>query len=104
MVDGEHPAMVRRLAIIAERNAIRHAALLPPLSVAKEWRCLLRQEDLEEFEKFYAVHGATVTEQVLKARRIAKPNFIVGMAISNDVKKILKAQLRALKKTQQHTL
>lgn len=68
-------ATARRLLEIARRNEIRREANLPPLSIAKEMRLMKQQEDLKEFERFAAVRGKAVLDQVLKARREAEgPN------------------------------
>jgi len=95
------PAMARRLLEIARRNEIRQEADLPLLSIPKELRRLKRQEDAAEFERFAAVNGGAVLEQMLKRRRQAegnlnwRPNFIEGMSYQNQVREILREQFRA---------
>ena len=60
-----------------------------------------RQEDLEEFERFEAVHGKAVWEEVLKERREAegnpnwRPTWMEGMRYQSEVYKILREQFYA---------
>ena len=67
-------ATARRLLEIARRNEIRREAKLPLLPIAKELRRNKRQEDLEEFERFEAVHGKAVWQEALKPRRETEGN------------------------------
>ena len=67
-------ATARRLLEIASRNEIRREAKLPLLPIAKELRRIKRQEDLEEFERFEAVHGKAVWQEALKPRRETEGN------------------------------
>ena len=67
-------ATARRLLEIARRNEIRREAKLPLLPIAKELRRIKRQEDLEEFERFEAVHGKAVWQEALKPRRETEGN------------------------------
>jgi hypothetical protein len=90
----------RRLLEIARRNEIRREANLPLLSIAMELRRIKRQEDLEEFSRFEAVHGKAVWEEVLKPRREAegpnwRPNWMEAMCYQNEARKILWEQFRA---------
>ncbi len=93
-------ATARRLLEIARRNEIRREANLPLLSVAQELRCMKRQEDSAEFERFEMVYGKAVLDQLLKRRREAegqnwRPNFMEGMCLQNKVRGILWRQFRA---------
>jgi hypothetical protein len=91
-------ATARRLLEIARRNEIRRAAKLPLLPIAKELRRIKRQEDLEEFERFEAVHGKAVWQEVLKERREAegnpdwRPNWMEAVSYQSKVYKILREQ------------
>ena len=58
----------RRLIEIKRRNEIQREANLPLLSVAKELRQMKKQEELEEFNRFEAVHSGTIWEEILKAQ------------------------------------
>jgi hypothetical protein len=51
------------------RNEIRQEAGLPLLPVVQELCKMKRQDDLEEFERFAAVHREAILEQVLKTKR-----------------------------------
>jgi hypothetical protein len=87
-------ATARRLAEIAGRNAIRQEAGLPLLSVVRELRCMKRQGDLEEFERFEAANGRAVWEQLLKPRREAgstnwPPSWMEGVSLQSRVRKTL---------------
>ena len=53
-------ATARRLLDIARRNELRREAKLPLLPIAKELRRMRKQEELEEFSRFDAVHGKAV--------------------------------------------
>jgi hypothetical protein len=92
-------ATARRLLEIARRNEIRREAKLPLLPIAKELRRIKREEDLEKFSRFEAVHGKAVWEQVLKARREAegnpnwRPSWMECMCLQNQVHKALWEQL-----------
>ena len=94
-------ATARGLLEIARRNEIRREAKLPLLPIAKEPRRIKRQEDLEEFERFEAVHGKAVWEEVLKARREAegnpnwRPSWMEGVPYQSEVSKILRGQFYA---------
>lgn len=81
---------------IAARNELRREAWLPLLSPAKEARRMYQVASEKELNRYEAVHGRQVLEQVLTQRQIVKPNFLIGMATANEVRQILKAQLRAL--------
>jgi len=94
-------ATARRLAQIERRNAIRQNAGLPLLSIPKELRQMKEQEELMEFERFAAANGRAVLEEVLKARRKVEGsnwrpiNWIEGMRLQNQVRKMLSEQLGA---------
>jgi hypothetical protein len=57
---------------------------------------------LEEFERFEAVYGKAVWEEVLKARREAegnpnwRPNWMVGMCLQSQLRKTLWEQFRSI--------
>jgi hypothetical protein len=95
-------ATARRLLDIARRNEIRREANLPLLSITKELRRMKDQEKLEEFERFEAVYGKAVWEEVLKARREAegnpnwRPNWMVGMCLQSQLRKTLWEQFRSI--------
>jgi hypothetical protein len=97
-------ATARRLLEIARRNEIRREANLPLLSIAKELRRMKKQEELEEFSRFEAVHGKAVWEGVLKTRREAegnpnwRPTWMEGLCIQNQVRKILWEQFYAARR------
>ena len=88
-------ATARRLLEIARRNELRREAKLPLLPIAKELRRIKRREDLEEFERFEAVYGKAVWEEVVKARREAegnpnwRPGWTQGVRYQTQVNKIL---------------
>jgi hypothetical protein len=92
------PATARRLLEIAGRNEIRREANLPLLSIPKELRPMKKQEELEEFSRFEAVHRKAVWDQVLKARREAegnpnwRPGWMEGVRCNSEVYKILRGQ------------
>ena len=67
-------ATARRFLEIARRNEIRREGYLPLLSIPKELRRMKKQEELEEFERFEAVYGKAVRDEVLKPRREAEGN------------------------------
>jgi hypothetical protein len=67
-------ATARRLLEIACRNELRQEANLPLLSIAKELRQMKKQEELEEFGRFEAVHAKAVWDQLLKHCREAEGN------------------------------
>jgi hypothetical protein len=86
----------QHLAEIEARNALRRENGLPELSVARELRRMKQQAAEAEFKAFEAVHGRVVFDQVLKERREVfganwKPNFMTGMAMQNQVRKILRS-------------
>ena len=89
------PATARRLLEIERRNLLRAEANLPLLSITKELRRMKQQEVSEEFERFAAVHGRAVWEEVLKRRRDAegnpnwRPNSLEGMCYHSKVRRIL---------------
>jgi hypothetical protein len=91
-------ATARRLLEIARRNEIRREAKLPLLPIPKELRRMKRQEDLEEFERFEAVYGKAVWDEVLKERREAegnpnwRPSWMEGVSHQSEVYKILREQ------------
>ena len=93
-------ATTRRLMEIARRNEVRREAELPPLSVAKELRHMKQQETEAAFNSFAEPRRAAVLEEILKRCREEignpnwKPNWMTGMAIANQVRKILREQLR----------
>jgi hypothetical protein len=65
-------------------------------------RQMKEQEELSEFERFEAVHGKAVLDEVLKAPRESKgpnwrPSWMEGMSIQNEVREILQ-QLRTANK------
>jgi hypothetical protein len=88
-------ATARRLLEIARRNEIRREAKLPLLPIAKELRRIKRQEELVEFERFEAVHGKAVWQEVLKPRREAegnlnwRPSWMEGVRYQTQMNKIL---------------
>jgi hypothetical protein len=94
-------ATARRLLEIARRNEIRREAKLPLLPIAKELCRMKRQEDLEEFEPFEAVHAEAVWQEVLKPRREAegnpnwRPNWMEGISYQTQVNKILREHFYA---------
>jgi hypothetical protein len=96
-------ATARRLMEIAQRNEIRREAKLPLLSIPRELRRMKDQETSEEFERFEAVYGKAVWEEVLKARPEAegnpnwRPTWMEGLCIQNQVRKILCEQFRPAK-------
>jgi len=98
-------ATARRLLDIARRNEIRRETGLPLLTTSKELRRMKRQEDLEEFERFEAVHAKAVWEEVLKPRREAegnpnwRPSWTEGVRYQTQVNKILWEQFTAHKNT-----
>ena len=57
-----------------------------------------RQEDLEEFERFEAVYGKALWDEVLKERREAegnpnwRPSWMEGVSYQSEVYKILREQ------------
>ena len=63
-----------------------------------------KQEELEEFERFEAVHGKAVWEEVLRYRREAegnpnwRPTWMEGLCIQNQVRKILWEQFYAARR------
>jgi hypothetical protein len=97
-------ATARRLMEIARRNEIRREAKLPLLPIAKELRRMMKQEELEEFERFEAVYGKAVWEEVLKARREAVgnpnwwPSWMEGISYQTQVNKILREQFYAARR------
>jgi hypothetical protein len=97
-------ATARRLVEIALRNELRQEAKLPLLSVPKELRRMKKQEELEEFERFQAVYGEAVWEEVLRYRREAEGNpnwrltWMEGLCIQNQVRKILWEQFYAARR------
>ena len=94
-------ATARRLLEIARRNELRHEAGLPLLPVVPELRKMKRQEDLQEFERFKAVQGKAVLEEILKGRREAegnpnwRPRWIDVVGYQNEVRQILRQQFQA---------
>jgi len=87
-------ATARRLAEIARRNAIRREANLPLLSIPKVLWQMKEQEELSEFERFEAVHGKAVLDEVLKAPRESngpnwRPSWMEGVSYQTRVNKIL---------------
>jgi len=89
---------VRDLLEISRRNELRREAGLPLLEIAKEWRRLKQAESNAELDRYEAVHGLEVFEQVLKeAGGWLQPRFIFGMLLQNKVRRILREQLRANK-------
>jgi hypothetical protein len=98
-------ATARRLLEIARRNEIRREAKLPLLPIAKELRRMKKQEELEEFSRFEAVHAKVVWEEVLKARRKAegnpnwRPSWMEGMCLQSQVHKTLWEQFRGVAPT-----
>jgi hypothetical protein len=94
-------ATARRLAEIARRNEIRGEAYLPLLSVPKELRRMKEQELSEEFGRFEIAHSNAVWAEVLKSRREVEgsnwrpTNWMEGMRLQNQVRKILWGQFRA---------
>ena len=97
-------ATARRLMEIARRNGIRREAKLPLLSIAKELRRMKKQEELEDFERFEAVYGKAVWEDVLKARREAegdpnwRPSWMEGVSYQTQVNKILRQNFYAARR------
>jgi hypothetical protein len=97
-------ATARRLLEIARRNELRKEAKLPILPIAKELRRIKQQEDLEEFERFEAVYGKAVWEEVLKARREAegnphwRPTWMEGVSYQTQVNKILRQKFYATRR------
>jgi hypothetical protein len=97
-------ATARRLVEIARRNEIRREANLPLLSIAKELRRMKKQEELEVFNRFEAVHGRAVWEEVLKHRREAegnpnwRPSWMEGVRYQSEVYRILWQQFCAAPK------
>jgi hypothetical protein len=95
------PATARRLLEIARRNELRQKANLPLLSIPKELRRMKKQEDLEEYEQFEAVHAKAVWDEVLKPRREAegnptwRPSWMEGVHYQSQVHKILWQQFYA---------
>ena len=63
-----------------------------------------RQEELEAFSRFEAVHGSAVWAQVLELRRRAGgnsnrwPNYMEGIRYQNEVRAVLKARFSAERK------
>jgi hypothetical protein len=94
-------ATARRLMEIARRNEIRREAKLPLLPIAKELRRMKKQEELDEFERFVAVHGKAVWQEVLKPRPEAegdpnwRPSWMEGVRYQTQVNKILWEQFYA---------
>jgi hypothetical protein len=87
-------ATARRLLEIARRNELRREAKLPLLSIAKELRNMKKQEELEAFERFQAVHAKAVWDEVLKSRREAegpnwRPTWMEGVHYQAQVHKVL---------------
>ena len=97
-------ATARRLLEIARRNEIRREANLPLLPIAKELRRMKKQEELEEFSRFEALHGKAVWDQVLKPRREAesnpdwRPSWILGVGYQTQVNKIFWEQFYAVRR------
>ena len=97
-------ATARLLLEIARRNEIRREAKLPLLPIAKELRRIKRREDLEEFERFEAVHGKAVWQEVLKERREAEgnpnwqPTWMEGVSYQTQVNKIFREQFYAARR------
>jgi hypothetical protein len=96
-------ATARRLFEIALRNELRQEARLPLLSIPKELRRMKKQEQLEEFERFEAVHGKAVWEEVLKPRRESegpnwRPNWMEAVSYQNNAYKILWEQFCAARR------
>jgi hypothetical protein len=63
-----------------------------------------KQEELEEFERFEAVYGKAVWEEVLKARREAegspnwRPTWMEGISYQSEVYKILRQRFYAARR------
>jgi hypothetical protein len=57
---------------ITARNELRRSASLPELSPAREMRRLYQVESEKEVDRYEAVHGRAVFEQVLKQWRAAR--------------------------------
>ena len=97
-------ATARRFLEIARRNEIRREGYLPLLSIPKELRRMKKQEELEEFERFEAVYGKAVQDEVLKPRREAegnpnwRPSWMEGISYQTQVNKILRAQFYAARR------
>ena len=96
-------ATARRLMEIARRNEIRREAKLPLLPIAKELRRIKREEDLKKFERFEAVYGKAVWEEVLKARREAEgqnwhPSWMEGVRYQTQVNKIVWERFYAVRR------
>ena len=90
-------ATARRLLEIARRNEVRRQAGLPLLSIPEELRRMWLQQELVEFERFEAAHGAAVWEQVLEPRRGVgrepkRLSWIEGVWYQKQVREILRKQ------------
>jgi hypothetical protein len=74
------------------------------LSIAKELRRMKKQEELEEFERFEAVYGKAVWEEVLKPRREAegnpnwRPSWMEGVRYQTQANKILRQKFYAARR------
>ncbi len=95
--------LTNALIDISARNQLRLESKLPTLSVAVELRRMYAAKVQAEFEEFEARNGPAVLEQVLKPWRAVlgssfQPKFLIGMAISNEVRKQLREQLKQQKR------
>jgi hypothetical protein len=102
-------ATARRLAEIAQRNEIRQAAGLPLLPIVRELRRIKQWEDeqaaAQQFERYAAIHGQAVWNQLLKHRRETESdpnwwprNLAEGVGYQRQVHAILREEL-AMKNT-----
>jgi hypothetical protein len=79
--------MARRILEIEARNAIRREAGLPLLSHVRELRAMKKVEREQQFERFYAIHGPAVLDEILHRRAEA-------LAIGNRVRATLLEEFR----------
>lgn len=82
---------------ISRRNQIRRDdGWLPLLSVTAELAPIRKVEAEKALDRIEVVHGAEVKAQVLARRGLTgkRLSWMVGMSVANDVRKILKAQLK----------
>ncbi len=79
---------------------------MPALSVVRELRRMKEQADREEFERFAAVNGRAVLDQVLNSRREAErdrpPSWMEGLTIHNRVRGVLLERFCASRRSAAH--
>ena len=99
--------MIRRLAQIEKRNALRQGAGLPLLKVVRELRRMKACEYAQDFEQFAATHEKEIWGQVLKNRREKEGNpnwrprtLFEGVRYQREVRNVLREKFLAARGVQ----